>query len=306
MTPHEHARISYGEQWNALLSKKHNALKPYITYDGTASGRYHTVEQYGELELEEKTARHENKPAIELPTARRFMFPKSFNQKVKFDEDDGWKLDRLGVPMPQAAKRLMEAGERKMEDIIFAGMLDTATIGAGAEEAMSTIALPSSQIVAVNITGANTGLTARKIREGVRIFMENDAWGQDSVLDGPDQLCLAASPKSLLNLWNEAIVTSSDFRSFTGGKPFDTGILETFFGVKLLVTTGLKERKTGNIQDIPMWLKSKVVLGDWKKAETDVWRDRDTGGDRIRFKFTAGATRLEEKGVVIIKADESV
>lgn len=309
MTPHEHARISYGEQWNALISKKHNALKPFVTYDGTASGRYHTVEQYGELDVEEKTARHENKPAVELPTARRFLFPRSFNQKVKFDEDDGWKLDKLGVPMPQAAKRLMEAGERKMEEIIFAGMLDVNTVGNGAEEAMTTIALPGNQIVPVTYGGSgggNTGLTAAKIKEAVRIFMDNDAWGQDSVLDGPDQLCLAASPKSLLNLWNEAIVTSSDFRSFTGGKPFDNGLLENFFGVKLMVTTGLKTRKTGNIQDIPVWLKSKVVLGDWKKAETDVWRDRDTGGDRIRFKFTAGAARLEEKGVVIIKADESV
>jgi hypothetical protein len=306
MTPHEHARISYGQQWKALLSKKHNALKNFVTYKGDCSGRYATIEQVGTLELEEKTARHENTPAVELPTARVFMFPRSFNQKVKFDEDDGWKLDKIGVPMPQAAMRLMQAGERKMEEIMFAGMLDTATIGAGPEEAMTTEALPSGQIVPVNLTGANTGLTSTKIREAVRIFMDNDAWGQDSVLDGPDVLCLAASPKSLLNLWNEAVITSSDFRSFTGGKPFDTGILESFFGVKLMVTTGLASRKSGNIQDIPVWLKSKVVFGDWQNANTDVWRDRDTGGDRIRFKFTAGACREEAKGVVIIKADESV
>jgi len=306
MTPHEHARIAYGQQWKALLSKKHNILKNYVTYKGDCSGRYATIEQFGELELEEKTARHESKPGVEMETARRFIFPKSFNQKVKFDEDDAWKLDRIGVPMPQAAMRLMQAGLRRMEEITFAGMLDTATVGNGPEEAMTTIALPNTQIVAVNFGGANEGLTSEKIIEAVRIFMDNDAWGQDAQLDEPDVLCLAASPKSLLNLWKEAVVTSSDFRSFAGGKPFDTGILEAFFGVKLMVTTGLANRKTDNIQDIPMWLKSKVTYGDWKAAETNVWRDNDTGGDRIRFKFTGGATREEEKGVVIIKADESV
>ena len=306
MSPHEHARIAYGEQWKSLLSKKHNVLKNFVTFKADCAGRYATIEQIGTVELEEKTARHENTLAVELETARRFIFPRSFNKKIKFDEDDAWKLDKIGVPMPQSAMRLMQAGERKMEEIIFAGMLDTATVGNGAEEAMTTVSLGASQTVAVNLTGSNTGLTSTKIIEGVRIFMDNDAYGQGSVIEGADMLCLAASPKSLLNLWKEAVVTSSDFRAFTGGKPFDTGIIEAFFGVKLMVTTGLSARKIGNIQDIPMWLKSRVTYGDWAKAETDVWRDRDTGGDRIRFKFTGGATREEEKGVVLIKADESV
>lgn len=310
MSPHEHAIIAYGQEWKALISKKHNALKDYVTYKGDCKGRYATVEQFGELNLEEKTARHEDRPAVELPTARRFLFPRSFNQKVKFDEDDGWKLDRIGVPMPQSARRLMEAGMRQMESITFAGMLDTATIGNGADEAMATIALSAynsgGQIVAVDLSGSNTGLDSAKIIESVRIFMDNDAYGQDMHSDEPDMLCLGASPKSLLNLYNESKVTNSDFRNFAGGKPFDLGVLESFFGVKLMVTTGLSDRKSGNIQDIPVWLKSKVVYGDWKAAETNVWRDNDTGGDRIRFKFTGGATRTEEEGVVIIKADESV
>jgi hypothetical protein len=304
MTPYEHAQISYGQQWKALLSKKNNVLKNFVTYKGDCAGRYATVEQYGILDLEEKTARHENKPGVELPTARRFIFPQSFNQKVKFDEDDEWKLNRLGVPMPQSAQRLMQAGERKMEEITFAGMLDTATIGNGPEESMTTAEI--TEFIAADFGGSNIGLTSAKILEGLRIFMDNDAWGQDSVLDEPDQLCLAASPKSLLNLWKETVVTSSDFRQFAGGKPYDTGLLENFLGVKIMVTTALKARKSGNIQTIPMWMKSKVTYGDWKAATTRVWQDDDTGGDRIRFKFTGGATRTEEKGVTYILADESV
>jgi hypothetical protein len=305
MTPHEHAQISYGQQWKARLSKKHNVLKNYVSYKGDCSGRYATIEQFGELDLEEKTARHENKPGVELPTYRRFIFPKSFNQKVKFDEDDGWKLNRLGVPMPQSAQRLMQAGQRKVEEIMFNGMLGTATIGDGANESQTTATI--TEFVAANFTGAAAGLVSAKVLEGLRIFMDNDAWGQDSVTDEPDQLCLAASPKSLLNLWNETVVTSSDFRQFAGGKPFDTGILENFLGVKLMVTTALATNwKTGDIQTIPMWMKSKVTYGDWKTAETRVWQDNDTGGDRIRFKFTGGATREEEKGVTYLLCDESV
>lgn len=304
MTPHEHAQISYGQQWKARISKKHNVLKDYVTYKGDCSGRYATIEQFGDLELEEKTARHENKPGVELPTYRRFIFPRSFNQKVKFDEDDEWKLNRVGVPMPQSAKRLMEAGMRKMEEIMFAGMLDTATIGAGAEEAMTTADL--TKFVAANFGGSNSGLTSAKVLEALRIFMDNDAYGQGTESDEPDTLCMAASPKSLLNLWKETVVTSSDFRQFAGGKAYDTGILENFLGIKILITTALSARKAGNIQTVPLWLKSKVTYGDWKRASTNVWQDNDTGGDRIRFKFTGGATREEEKGVSYILCDESV
>lgn len=306
MTPHEHARISYGKQWKAKLSKKNNVLKDYVTYKPDCSGRYATVDQYGDLDLEEKTARHEDKPAVELETGARVIFPKTFNRKVKFDEDDGWKLDRLGVPMPQAAMRLMQAGARKKEEIIFAGMLDAATIIDGAGESMSTVNLTAANQVAVDYEGSNTGLTSAKIIAAVGIFMTNNAWGQDTMTDEPDVLCLAASPTSLLNLWTESVVTNKDFRNFIGGTPYDTGKLESFFNVKILMTTALIARKTGNIQSIPMWLKSKVEYGDWQNADTDVWRDRDTGGDRIRFKFTGGATRTEEKGVVEIFCDESV
>jgi hypothetical protein len=107
MTPHEHAQISYGQQWEALISKKINILKDYVTYKPDCSGRYGTVEQFGDLDLEEKTARFEEKAAVELPTARAFIFPKNFERTVHFDEDDEWKLNRLGVPMPEAAQRLM-------------------------------------------------------------------------------------------------------------------------------------------------------------------------------------------------------
>ena len=308
MTPHEHARISYGQQWKAKLSKKHNQLRNFITYKGDCSGRYATIEQYGDLDLEEKVDRHENSPAVELPTSRRFIFPQSFNRKVKFDEDDEWKLDRIGVPMPQAAQRLMQAGMRKMETITFAGMLDTQVVGDGPEEAMTNVALPSSQIVPVDYEdgATNTGLTFAKVLEALTILMENDAWGQDSVLDEPDVCCLAASPRSLKGLWTEGVVTNSDFRSHTGGKPFDRGVLEDFLGIKIMVTTGLIARKVGNINSVPVWMKSKVTYGDWKRASTDVWKDRDTGGDRIRFKFTGGATREEEEGVVEILVDESI
>jgi hypothetical protein len=308
MTPHEHARISYGKQWKAKLAKKHNQLKNYVTYKGDCTGRYATIEQFGDLDLEEKTARHENTPAVELPTSRRFIFPQSFNRKVKFDEDDEWKLDSVGVPLPEAAKRLMQAGMRAMERITFAGMLDTQVVGNGPEEAMTNVALPASQIIPVGygISSGNAGLTFAKVLEAITILMESNAWGQDIETDEPDIACMAASPRSLKGLWNEGVVTSSDFRSHTGGKPFDRGVLEDFLGVKIMVTTGLIERASGGINTVPVWMKSKVTYGDWKRATTDVWRDRDTGGDRIRFKFTGGATREEEEAVVAITVDETV
>ncbi len=306
MTPHEHAQISYGQVWNARISKKINILKDYVKYKPDCAGRYATIEQYGDLDLEEKTARFEEKAAVELPTDRVFIFPKNFERTVHFDEDDEWKLNRIGVPMPESAMRLMQAGERQMEDIIFDAILGTATIGTGANEAMGTEILDGDQIVAVNHGGnGNTNLSRAKILEGIRVFMDNDAWGQGT--DEDEMLCMGVTPKALFALWEDTVVTSSDFRQFAGGKPFDKGIIENFLGVKFLVSTRFARHKTANnIQSCPMWLKSKVCYGDWKQANTRVWNNPANGADNIRFKFRAGAVREQKKGVVNILADVSV
>lgn len=303
MTPHEHAQISYGQQWKDLISKKINILKNYVSYKPDCAGRYATIEQFGDLDLEEKTARFEEKAAVELPTSRVFLFPKSFERTVHFDEDDGWKLNRLGVPMPESAKRLMEAGQRTMEDITVDAILGTATIGNGADEAMTTEALPSGQIVAVDLEdgATNTNLTRAKILEAIRIFMDNDAWGQGT--EENEALCMAVTPKALQSLWTDTAVTSSDFRSFAGSRPFDKGMIEEFLGVKFLVSSRFSRHLTNNVQSCPMWLKSKVTYGDWQKASTRVWNDPANGSDNIRFKFRAGAVREEAKGVVNVLAD---
>lgn len=310
MTPHEHAQISYGQQWIEKISKKINILKNYVTYKPDCAGRYATVEQYGDLDLEQKTARFEEKAAVELPTSRVFMFPKNFERTVHFDEDDEWKLNRLGVPMPESAKRLMEAGQRSMEDITFDAILGTATIGAGADEAMTTEELGSDQTVATNFGGSNSNLTKAKVLEALRIFMDNDAWGQGTE-DGEDgnpteHICMGVTPKALRALWEDTTVTSSDFRQFAGGRPYDKGIIENYLGVKFLVSTRFSRHLSGNIQSCPMWLKDKVVYGDWKSASTRVWNEPANGSDNIRFKFRAGAARLEKKGVVNVLCDITV
>jgi hypothetical protein len=304
MTPIEHAQISYGQQWKARISKKINILKDYVTYKPDCAGRYATIEQFGDLDLEEKTARFEEKAAVELPTARAFIFPSNFERTVHFDEDDVWKLNRLGVPMPESAIRLMQAGERKMEDIIMKAILGTTTIGAGAEEAMTTEVLDGVQVVAVDLEapGTNTNLTQAKILEAITVFMDNDAYGQGT--DDGEQLCMGVTPRSLLALWTNTSVTSADFRSFTGGRPFDKGAIENFLGVKFLVSSRFAlNHKTGNTQSCPMWLKSKITYGDWQKATTRVWNTPANGADNIRFKFRAGAVREEKKGAVNILCD---
>ena len=298
MTPHQHAQISYGQEWEELISKKVNILKDYVTYKPDCSGRYATIEQFGDLDLEEKTARFEEKPAVELPTGRVFIFPKNFERTVHFDEDDEWKLNRLGVPMPESATRLMQAGQRTMEDIIFDAILGTATIGNGADESMTTEVLDGAQVVAVG----STNLTQAKILTAIETFMTNDAWGQGT--DDDEQLCMGVTPAAIMNLWTDTNVTSSDFRQFNGGRPFDKGVIENFLGVKFLVSTRLATNHlSGNSQSCPMWLKSKVCYGDWKSASTRVWNEPGNGSDNIRFKLRAGAARKEKLGVVNVLCD---
>jgi len=304
MTIPDNYQLTYGDIFEGKLQQKKNRLADYVSIANNCSGRYKTIEQIDPIDLDEKTTRFAKTELEDINTSRRFIFPKSFQKAVGFDEDDGWKLGQINVPIMESATQLNQGAQRKMEKITIDGIDGINTIGNGEDEAQTTVVLPSSQIIGVDYveTGAtaNSNITIGKLRAALQNLQENEAFGQDTDEDSMAVCALSASNLNALLRTTE--LTSSDYAEV---KALVHGEINTAFGFKFIRTEQLN--KTGDIRNVLVWAKSKVCFGLWDNYKSKLSiRDDLSEATQYRVKFSAGATRKEEKGVVRILCDESV
>jgi hypothetical protein len=301
----DHYQIQYGDMFEGKLQQKKNRLADYVTIKNNCAGRYATVEQIDPIDLEAKTARFQKTEIEDVVTSRRFIFPKSFQKTVGFDEDDGWKLNQINVPIMESATQLYQGAQRKMEQVIIQGINGINKVGNGEDEAMVDVSLPSSQQVAVNYDetglGSNTDLTLEKLRKALQILQEAEAFGQDS--DEDTTAVCAVSARQLNSLLRIDKLTSADYAEV---KALVHGEIDTAFGFHFIRTQQLEYSDT-TIRDILCWAKTKVCFGMWDNYKSRLSiRDDLSEATQYRVKASFGATRKEEKGVVRIYCDESV
>jgi hypothetical protein len=305
MTIPDHYQIFYGDSFEGKLQQKKDRLREYVSIANNCQGREKTIEQIDPIDLEEKTARFQKTELEDVVTTRRFFYPKTFQKAVGFDEDDGWKLGALEVPIMESATQLHQGAQRRMEKITINGIDLTNYVGNGEDEARVSVELPSSQIVDVDYvetgSAANSDLTLGKLRKTLQIHQENEAFGQDA---DEDTTCVCAvSAKQLNSLLRTTELTSSDYAEV---KALVHGEIHTAFGFMFLRTQQLNYSDT-DIRSVLSWVKSKVCFGMWDNYKSRLSiRDDLSEATQYRVKFSAGATRKEEKGVVRILCDETV
>lgn len=298
----DHYQIKYGKTWESKLQEAKARFLPYVTYKTDCSGRYATIEQINPIDLNQKTSRHQRSQLFDPETARRFMFPKSYERMVGFDEDDGWKLNSIEVPVMPAAQELWNGGQRIMTDVLFDGINGDNTVGNGEDEAMTTQAFDSNNVVAVTFGSSdgstNNDLNTAKIRQMTQLAMANEAIDDD---DEDDATVIALAARQINALWDEAAVTSRDFSRH---ETFDKGKLESWLGHKLIRSQRVPT-DANSYREVLLWVKSQVRFGIWDNWQSRMWIDEETGGTRYRVKVSVGATRKEEKGVYKALCDET-
>lgn len=304
MTVPEHYQIKYGQMWREKLQQGKNRLLPYVTYKTDCRGRYATIEQVDIVDLTEKTSRHEESQLHDPTTSRRFLFPRSFNRMVGFDEDDGWKLNSIEVPIMPVAEQLWKAGQRKMESVIFDGIKASNTVGNGEDEAQTTETFAAGNIIGIQVGSSNGAtncdMTAGKIREAVELMMTNEALNPDNP---DDTAVLALSARQINALWEELTITSRDY---TNSGTLDSGKLENWLGLKILRSQQTPtDPSTATTRWAMAWVKSKVHFGIFDNWQSRMWIHNESGGTRYRVKFSAGACREEMNGVYRLLCDET-
>jgi hypothetical protein len=284
----------YATNIKLLLQQKGSRLRGKVMEGSAVGEQMSPVDQVGAIEMQPVTTRFAPMGRVDATVDRRWVLPSSFDLPQLIDTFD--KLKMIVDPKSSYVENAVAAAGRQYDNALITAM--NGTNQTGKTGSTGTVFLAGNQI-AVNFGSAtNTGLTVAKLREARRLFMSHNL-DMDS-----EQLWLCVNAKAHDSLLAEVQVISSDFN---GNAPvLQEGKITRFLGFNFVHTELLTNNVTPYRQ-ILVWAKSGVHLGIWDDIKTDVRQRADLAGLpwQCYVYMTCGASRLEEKKVVRILANEA-
>lgn len=285
------------EQFKAnidLLSQKQGSVLENAVRRETVSAENAFFDQIGATEVQEKTGRHAPTPQIDTPHSRRMVTPRDFNWADYIDRLD--KLKLLNDPQSEYAVNAVYSMGRKKDEIIIDAMFGTAYTG---KKGTTAVTLPSSQEVAVNISGSNTGLTIAKLRAARSILKKNHVDHRNPL----NKFYIAVTQQQIDDLLAVTQTTSSDYAAV---KALVDGEISYFMGFEFLQTELMPLDAGTDIRTCCAYAKSGICFG---VAEDTIVRSDERADlsytNQIYVEASFGATRMEEEKVVAIYCDES-
>jgi len=244
--------------------------------------------------MSQKTARAAWTEPSDVPTAIRWVIPTGYQKATWIDEDDPELLGSLPDPGNIVAMNHAIAVNRLKDQLIINQALGTNFTGASAS---TQTVLPSTQQIGVQFPGTtNTGMTLAKILEALFILDSNDVPEMDRVM------VYAAKQlyDLLLNVDQVDSVLYNDVRALMKGR------FDEFAGFRWIRTQLLPTAGTPSIRSCIAYQKKFMLLGETKGMATKIdLLPQQSGATQVRTTYYAGATRMEEAGVVQISCDET-
>lgn len=295
----DHYVIQYETNWQMLLQQMDSRLKER-TKLVQANGAAVRFNQLDATSMTAVTTRNGATTNSDIAMPARWAYPTPYDTSNWFDEFDNTFLGSVVLPTSETMQAQAAAYGRTADSVLITALLGNATItnvantssGFGLNNTTTTIALPSTQKVAVNYAGGgnNTGLTIAKLREAKRILDSNEAPAEDRIL--------VVSAKEIADLLGTQEVTNQLYNSV---RALVDGEVDSFLGFKVVRTELLPV--TSNVRSCIAYQKQSAVLVDGgRKTYMDIL-PMNRHSLQIRSTAVMGATRLLEKGVVEILAD---
>lgn len=196
----------------------------------------------------------------------------------------------LNDPKNNLVKGATAAANRLSDDNVITAFFATALTG---EEAGSTAAFDTDFSIAT-VAG---GLSIDQLSDA-RELLEAAENEED---DGEFKWYIALHAKQRKNLFNKTEVASIDYNTV---RALYHGRIDTFLGLTFLKTQRLNFATPDRL--VPVWVKASMKLAFSQDIRTfmDILPER-RHSVQVRTEIDVGATRLDEKGVVRILANES-
>jgi hypothetical protein len=307
-------RDEFADNFRDVLQQTDSRLMKTVRVERGLTGISKQIEFVNTLEDEEITGQRFKKNTVqEITVDGRWYFPREFlaqHWESVFDE-------RKMAPAILGSGKIITAFKRtfmrRCDKIIMEFLLGNAHVGL--QGATTPTALPSGQVVPVDYvyTGSDTdsGMTAPKLIEGLRILQENEAWNEDVAAMGEMVWCVLdadenARLKQQANLANGDRLFSNEF----GGPPIydDKGFLTRWGAVNFVTYSGLLTASvtgaSGSVtaKKIPLYVSSAGEMGIWSETTT-VDRIADmTNSTLFQSLYSLGGGREQEGKVVQINA----
>lgn len=278
-----------------LLQERGGKLRSTVTFAGDYVGKGAApVNQMGETKARRVTERYGDTPNMEVPMARRWIYPADWDWGKLIDDLD--RL-RLGIqPDGEYEKAGVMAMARAEDEEVLGSFFATSKAG---ENGGTNKTFPAGNEVAVNLTDpgvtpANTGLNHAKLLKARELL----AAGKVDL--EAEELFMAITEKEVTDLFGYNTTISVEF---VEGKPVSTGRLPALYGFNFVPFSSSYLAELGllgsGIASLPCWTKSGMHLGAWKE---NTIRVAESPGKRFNMQIymrqTLGATRLEEGKVV--------
>jgi hypothetical protein len=264
-----------------LSEQQRSRLRATITED-SVTGEKFNFERVGNVAAVVKSTRHTATPVLDVPHSRRTGTMTDYQWADLVDNED--KLRMLISPESAYAKAGANAMGKAFDDLIIAAATGNAVDGDG-----SNVALPSGQ----KIVHGSTGFTLAKLLT-VKEIMDGGEVSDD------DRVIIIGS-KQVSDLLNTTEIKNADYNSV---KALASGQIDTFMGFKFIRSERLALATT--TRSCIAYTKSAIGLGLGSDVTTKIDERPDLSyAHQVYLAFTAGATRIEDEGVVQIDCTES-
>lgn len=287
--------IAFVNQYHAdvemLLQQKGSRLRSCVRVE-SQKGEAQFYEQIGPTEAVEITTRHGDSPQVDSVHDRRRVTLRFFDWGDFIDRID--KVQMLIDPTNAYTQNAVYALGRQYDARVIEAASGNAATG---HTGSNSVALPSTQKVAINFGGTNIGLTVAKLIEARRILVK-----AENNMDEPQYLAYAS--QGLADLLNTTEVTSADYNSV---KALVKGDVNSFMGFEFVHTELLTVTGSSPTADRKAlaWAKSGLLLAVSPDVETAVERRWDKRGSVYVYAVAgAGAVRMQEGKVVEISVQE--
>lgn len=256
-------------------------------------GKCFYQDQIGKWKMQPKTSVNQDTPQNDPNFQRTRIDIGTHNDARMFDRT--LEMQQFSDPTSVAGVSLQSAVGIQIDEIIYNALGGKAYRG---EKGDKVVDFPESQIIKADFekSGVNSGLTTAKIRRAAQMMTAKGVPNSDRTL--------VTSATGLEQMLGTTSVTSSDYNTV---KALVNGELNTWLGFHFVILTDDVIKRTGKITDNFAFHKTGICFGMLEELFLRIEERSDKSySKQVYYEISAGAGRLEEDKVVLIKSDDSV
>lgn len=271
------------------LAQKESRLQAAVVDRGQISGSSFTINTLGTTEMEAVTGRYEDKRVSELDNNTRVAYMADFDKAIAVD---GFDIPKLSAdPSFKYTGLLTEAANRRKDRTIYRALLDPVIQKTG-ETGMSTVVLPSSQII---LAGA-TAFTKAKAIFARSLFRANECDNENG-----EDLYILYDDNMVRQILSDTTLTSADYMATN---MLQSGqVARNWLGFTWIPYQQLDAGAGGSGEARTVaWAKSGVHMGVGIETKTEIGENKAKRGHPVEAYgwMSLGAGRQDEKKVVAI------